>query len=144
MSKPGPYTTCLKCDKPGIEKATEILPDKGILIKVIHDNGSVCDFEEYQSIHSFINRKTRKRNPKTISCPVCGQEGLIEQYRPKKAKHVHKWNYLVVHGPLEGYWGRNHKIKKRRRCWIKRQDRRNEILKAIDRFNHIQGMLRND
>ena len=37
------YTECLICDKQGIEQAGDILPDKGILIQVIHDDGSICN-----------------------------------------------------------------------------------------------------
>ena len=38
-----------------------MLPDKGTLIKVMHDDGSVCDFEEYPSIASFLNSRKKER-----------------------------------------------------------------------------------
>jgi hypothetical protein len=82
------YKACPKCDKLGIEKYIEPLPDKGMLIKIMHDDGSLCDFEEYQSLDSFLNRKKRERNPKIIdSCPVCGEKGRIVPYRAKKMKN---------------------------------------------------------
>jgi hypothetical protein len=134
MSQIDLYKPCLKCDRPGIEKATEVLPDKGTLIKVMHDDGSVCDFEEYPSIDSFLNRQKKERNPKMMNCPLCGQEGLIGNYRPKKTKRFHKWKYVIVHEQIEGYWGKNHKIKKRRRCYMKTQDQTNQILKRLGRY----------
>jgi hypothetical protein len=135
MSQKQLYNPCLKCGKPGIEKCSETLPDKGTLIKVIHDDGSVCEFEEYSSVTTFFNRnKRRERDPKIMDCPLCGEKGLIGNYRPKKAKQFHKWKYYIVHEQIEGYWGKNHKIKKRRRCYMKTQDHTNKILKILGRY----------
>jgi hypothetical protein len=61
----------------------------------MHDDGSVCDFEEYPSINSFLNRQKKERNPKMMNCPLCGQEGLIGNYRRKKAKRFHKWQTSI-------------------------------------------------
>jgi hypothetical protein len=134
MTQQNFYKTCPKCDKPGIEKPTEILPDKGILIKVTHDDGSVCEFEEYLSIDSFLNRQKKNRDPKIIDCcPVCEEKGRISSYRPEKHKQYHAWKYFVVHEPIEGYWGKSHKNKKRRRCYITTQSQRNKILKSLGR-----------
>jgi len=69
-----------------------------------------------------------------MNCPVCGQEGRIGNYRPSKDKQFSKWTYFIVHEPIEGYWGKNHKIKKRRRCYMKTQDQRNQILKRLGRY----------
>ena len=41
MIKIKQYTECLICGKQGIEQVDDILPDKGILIQVIHDDGSI-------------------------------------------------------------------------------------------------------
>jgi hypothetical protein len=127
--------SCLKCGRPGIEKYGETLPDKGTLIKVMHDDGAICEFEEYSSVTTFLNRNERiERDPKLMNCPLCGQKGLIENYRPKKDKQFHKWKYFIVHEQIEGYWGKDHKIKKRRRCYMKTQDQTNQILKILGRY----------
>lgn len=34
----------------------------------------------------------------------------------------------------KGYWGEDHKIKKRRRCYMKTEDQRNQILKTLGRY----------
>jgi predicted RNA-binding Zn-ribbon protein involved in translation (DUF1610 family) len=134
MKNPQEYTQCPKCGKPGIEKSDESLPDKGILIKVMHDDGSICDFVEYPSISSFfLDRTKRKRNPKNIVCPACGKEGRISNYRPNKAKQFHSWKYLVVHEPTGGYWGKDHKVRRYRRCYMKTENQRMEILKILGR-----------
>ena len=45
------------------------------------DDGSVCDLGvcdlEYPSINSFLNRRKKDRNPKTIDCPICKEKGRI-------------------------------------------------------------------
>jgi hypothetical protein len=69
-----------------------------------------------------------------MDCPKCGREGRIDNYRPKKAKHFYKWGYLIVHEQIEGFWGKNHKIKKRRRCYMNTQAQRNEVLKNLGRY----------
>lgn len=128
------YSPCLKCGRPGIERCDETLPDNGTLIKVVHDDGSVCEFEEYPSVTTFFNRKRRKRDPQMMDCPVCGQEGRVSYYKPTNAKQFHTWKYYIVHEPIEGYWGKNHKTKKHRRCYMKTQDQRNQVLKKLERY----------
>ena len=46
MIKTKQYIECLICGKQGIEQAGDILPDKGILIQVIHEDGNICKFVE--------------------------------------------------------------------------------------------------
>lgn len=129
------YKSCVICGNPGVEKYGEVLPDRGVLIKVIHDDGKICEFVEYASVSSFLmERGKRKKDPKMMDCPVCGQEGLIEPYRPKKAKQFHNWKYYILHEQIEGYWGKHHKIKKRRRCYMKTEQQRNQILKRLGRY----------
>src|SRR5687768_5608481 len=78
------YTECLICGKQGIEQAGDILPDKGILIQVIHEDGNICKFVEYSSISTFLDR-SKKQNPRMISCPICRQNGRIRNFRPSKS-----------------------------------------------------------
>jgi hypothetical protein len=111
------------------------LVDQSFFISCKHDDGAICEFEEYSSVTTFLNRNERiERDPKLMNCPLCGQKGLIENYRPKKDKQFHKWKYFIVHEQIEGYWGKDHKIKKRRRCYMKTQDQTNEILKILGRY----------
>lgn len=127
---------CIKCGKPGIEKPGEALPDKGTLIKVIHPNGTTCEFVEYQSISTFLVRSKRKRDPKVVDCPVCQQKGIIHGYRPHKDKQFHKWEYYITHEAIGGYWGKNHKVKKYRRCYMKTEEQRNQVLKTLGRYKY--------
>ena len=129
---------CPKCARHGIEKYGESLPDNGTLKKVIHDDGSECEFVEYSSISSFFidkkETKRKERDPKIINyCPACGKKGRIESYRPNKDKQFHTWKYYVAHEPISGYWGRTRKVRKFRRCYMKTEDQRNQILKILGR-----------
>ena len=130
------YKPCVICGKYGTEKNAEVLPDKGRLIKVIHDDdGKICEFVEYASVSSFLmERGRKKKDPKMMNCPLCGEEGRIASYRPKKDKQFYKWKYYIAHEPIDGYWGKNHKIKKHRRCYMKTEEQRNQILKRLGRY----------
>lgn len=117
------YTTCLKCDKPGIEKAIETLPDGAILIKVFHQNGKFCVFQEYKLVDSFLHRNEQKVKCKpTDHCPVCGKPGRINSYLPNKSRKNFKWRFYVDHERVQGYWGKKTKIRKIRRCYMKTED----------------------
>ena len=134
MSQTGVHKPCVMCGYPGVEKHSELLPDRGLLIKVIHDNGKICEFVEYASVSSFLmERGKKKRDPKMIKCPSCGREGRITPYRPRKHKQFYKWKYYIVHEPIEGYWGKDHKFKKRRRCYMKTEQQRNQVLQSLGR-----------
>jgi hypothetical protein len=132
MSHMEDYKPCLKCDRPGIERCVQTLRDKGTLIKVIHDDGSICEFVEYPSVSTFLVRGSK--DPKIMDCPACREKGRIGNYRPDKNKESHIWKYFIVHEQLEGYWGRNHKIKRYRRCYMKTEEQRNEILEWLRRY----------
>jgi hypothetical protein len=129
MIKIKKYTECLKCGKQGIEQAGDILPDKGILIQVIHDDESICKFVEYSSISTFLDR-SKKQTPRIVSCPVCRQNGRIGNYRPSKEKNFHAWRYYIVHEQIEGYWGKKNKVRKHRRCYLN-NEHKNEFIKKL-------------
>lgn len=129
------YKPCVICGRLGIEKRSEVLPDKGTLIKVFHNDATECAFEEYPSISTFLIREKRNRDPKIMICPICKQNGRISWYRPNKDKKIHNWKYLVVHESLKGYWGRSQKIKRYRRCYLKTGDQRREALRELGRLN---------
>jgi hypothetical protein len=134
MNEIDEYKPCLKCGRPGIEKPGETLPDNGVLIKVIHTDGNICEFAEYPSVSTFFVRDKRSQDPKIMKCPVCGKMGRINSYRPDKDKRFYKWKYQIVHEQLEGYWGKKQKVKKYRRCYMKTDDQRDKVLKRLGRY----------
>lgn len=122
---------CIKCGKLGIEKSIEILPDQAMLIQVMHNDGSEpCEFQEYASLSTFVRSRTKSKDPKIMDCPECGDKGRIDWYRRKKTKQFHKWDYLIVHEQIEGFWGKA-KIKRSRRCYIKTEAQRSQVLKQL-------------
>ncbi|NAL77293.1 hypothetical protein [Nitrososphaera sp. AFS] len=126
MSVENQYYPCLVCGALGVEKYSETLPDGAVLIKVIHDNGQFCEFQEYKSVDSFLQRKKNKVKSKIIShCPVCGKPGRINSYRPDKSRKNFKWAFYVDHERVQGYWGKKTKIRKIRRCYMKTEDQEN-------------------
>jgi len=107
-----------------------------MLIQVVHDDGSKpCEFEEYASLSTFLTSRTKTKDPKLMNCPVCGEEGRITSYRPNKNKKFHRWKYYMVHEQIPGYWGKT-KIKRHRRCYVKTETQRSEILKRLGRYRY--------
>jgi hypothetical protein len=123
--------SCLICGKPGIERRGETLPDKSILIKVVHDDGSACRFSEYPTFSTFLDSHEKKREPRLMKCPVCKNIGRIGYYRPNKEKEFHLWRYYIKHEPVGGYWGIKQKVKRYRRCYMKTENQKNVILKKL-------------
>jgi hypothetical protein len=130
------YTECLICGKQGIEQAGDILPDKGILIQVIHEDGNICKFVEYSSISTFLDR-SKKQNPRIVSCPICGQNGRIGNFRPSKDKNFHAWRYYIEHEQIDGYWGKKNKNRKHRRCYLT-NDQKNALIKKLGRNTNVR------
>jgi len=131
-------TSCLKCGKPGTESSGELTPDKGRVIKVNHSDGTICEFVEYDSISTFLDRGKRTpdlelKKKKIMKCPVCGEKGRVGNYRRNKNKKFYKWSYLIVHEEIGGFWGKNKKVKRVRRCYMKTEDQTNQILKRLGR-----------
>lgn len=135
MNKNTSYISCLKCGKMGIEKPSEVLPDRGTLIKVFHNDGKMCEFVEYSSITTFLERKKRIKDPKLMECPVCGITGVISSYRPNKNKQYHHWKYYIIHEPIEGYWGKIKKVQRHRRCYMNTEEQKKMVL---ERLGHIE------
>jgi hypothetical protein len=56
--------------------------DRLVLIKVIHDDGKICEFVEYASVSSFLmERDRKKKDPKMMKdkrdeLHVTGQENI--------------------------------------------------------------------
>ena len=130
------YTECLICDKQGIEQAGDILPDKGILIQVIHEDGNICKFVEYSSISTFLDR-SKKQNPRMVSCPICRQIGRIGNFRPSKDKNFHAWRSYIEHEQIDGYWGKKNKVRKHRRCYLT-NDQKNDLIKELGRNTNVR------
>jgi hypothetical protein len=134
MEKKELYISCIKCGELGIETPTEVLPDRGTLVKVFHDNGKICEFVKYLSMSTFLDRKKRKRDPKSMECPICGIIGLISQYRPNKNKQYHHWKYIIIHERLDGYWGKKQKVQRYRRCYMKTEEQKKLVLEILGHF----------
>jgi hypothetical protein len=102
-----------------------------MLIQVLHDDGSKpCEFEEYNSLSTFLTSRIKRKDPKIMDCPVCGKEGRISWYRKNKDKKSHRWNYYIYHEEIPGYWGKS-RIKKHRRCYVNKEDQRRQVLKQL-------------
>lgn len=123
--------SCLICGRPGIERRGETLPDKSILIRVMHDDGTSCGFSEYPTFSTFLGSHEKKREPRQMKCPVCNNIGRIGYYRPNKEKKFHLWRYYIKHEELGGYWGKKQKVKKYRRCYMNTEGQKSLVLKKL-------------
>lgn len=134
MSDKNKRITCSVCFREGVEKPVERNPDGSNLIKIIHDDGKVCEYSEFSSIGDYIDGTKRKRSPNFKTCPICGKQGRVGWYKEKA--NDNQFVYYVAHqnGKLKGYWGKS-KIKKVDRCYIRDRKKRDAILKELGRKN---------
>jgi hypothetical protein len=126
-------SVCSKCNKPGIVKAVEMLPDKGILMKAAHPDGIRHQWVVYRSI-SDLGKQEYIRNPKYITCPRCGKKGRIGWFRREGFKKPDRIAYYLIHEKMDGTWGKRGRMSKYRRCWIYNQEQREVITKKLGRF----------
>lgn len=102
-------------------------------MECIHEDESTHKWAEYGSMQAVVDKNKRNVNPKIIICPVCNRRGRVNAYHPNKQIHDHV-EYLVTHEKVEGMWGKDNKIAKRRRCYIKKPNDRVAILKKLGRY----------
>lgn len=121
---------CPVCGNEGIQRAVELLPKTGTLMKIRHPDGKEHRWAEYDSIYDVAHQPT-KRNPTIIKCPKCGKRGRINHYHPKK-RHPEIVRYLIVHDKIGGTWGKQ-KYTKRDRCYLK-PEHRDTVLKKLGRY----------
>jgi hypothetical protein len=108
----------------------EVLPHNGVLIKVIHKDKTVHEWEAYSSAATVIAK--RKLNPMYITCPKCGDLGRVNQFRHYTRKSKNIIDYVITHEKIEGKWGK-HPISKRRRCYMV-GPQRDIVLKKLGRL----------
>lgn len=132
MSDKNKKIKCSVCFQEGIEKPVEKNPDGSSLIKIIHDDGKVCEYSEFSSISDYIDGTKRKRDPRFLLCPICGKEGRAGWYKAKAKDN--KFVYYIAHqnSKLKGSWGKS-KVKKVDRCYVRDPKKRDTLLKELGR-----------
>jgi hypothetical protein len=128
---------CGKCGIEGIESPVELLPKGGILMRAVHDDGTVHKWAEYSSMYLGRERKTEGEN--VIYCPKCAAEGknkkgMVNAYHPDIANHPEQIEYQILHEKIKGTWGKHNKRQRRNRCYITDKDQRDIILKKLGRY----------
>ena len=138
---------CPLCGEEGILRSLEVLPKHGMAMECIHKDETTHQWAEYDSMEAVIDKNKRKSggNPRIIICPVCSRRGRINEFHPNKTR-PDIVQYLVTHEKLEGTWGKgDHKIAKRRRCYIKKPTDRITVLKKLGRYippvNPLEGYI---
>jgi predicted RNA-binding Zn-ribbon protein involved in translation (DUF1610 family) len=120
---------CPVCGQQGIQRAVELLPKTGTLMKIRHPDGKEHRWAEYDSIYDVAHQP--KGNKTIIRCPKCNKKGRINHYHPKK-RHTEIVLFLVVHEQIEGKWCKQ-QMSKRRRCYL-HKEHRDDILKKLGRY----------
>lgn len=122
---------CLVCSEGGNERAVEILPDKSILYMSAHNDGRVCKWSE-GSMSTAIRAKRKHGASPVGICPKCQKEGHIHWFLPHQDELLNI-RYYVLHEVIPGTWGKE-KMKRRRRCYINKQEHRTTLLKQLGRY----------
>jgi endogenous inhibitor of DNA gyrase (YacG/DUF329 family) len=110
---------CAICGKTGQRVPVEKLPGKGILWRVSHDDGTNCEWGDYDSIENL--RSAKNDNPLThIECPKCGKVGMIVAERDDPVHRPDIYRYRIRHSD-----GKKHYVK---------SEHRDTVLKALGRY----------
>jgi hypothetical protein len=128
--------TCPLCGLEGIQRAVELLPKAGTLMRLRHPNGTEHRWAEYDSIYSLAVQTRKTINPQRMHCPKCKKHkiGRIGMYHSERRK-PHDVKYFIVHEKIKGTWGKS-KQQKYSRCYIGKDEKeyRDAILKRLHRY----------
>jgi hypothetical protein len=110
---------CSICGKMGHRVPVEKLPGDGILWRVRHDDGTICEWGDYDSIENLRSAKNDK--PLTrIECHKCGKVGIIVAERDDPVHRPDIYRYRIRHSD-----GKRHYVK---------SEHRDTVLKALGRY----------
>lgn len=110
---------CPVCERPGQRRVVELQPNYGELWRVVHDDGTVHEGDEYASVGSLY--KSRGQIEEDVICPVCQELGQIITYRKDKIHKPFKYDYKISHG-------------NKKQCMMVEEEHRNIILKYLGRY----------
>ena len=88
--------TCPICNRPGQRRVVELRPTDGELWRVDHDDGTVCEWDQRNSIESLF--KKRPQNTDYLDCPLCSENGKIITFRKDKIHKPYKYDFKISHG----------------------------------------------
>ena len=117
---------CVICKTVGTRKAIEKLPNNGILWRVEHEDGTICEWGEYDSFNDLT--KHREPNPPQMICPRCEQNGIVSAWRQDPTNKPDTYRYTIKH-----YYNPKHKFLSKQ-CQIITQTQRDSVLKALGRY----------
>lgn len=123
---------CLLCKVPSEIKPIELLPEHGTVIQALHPDGTTHKWTRFNSI-AEIGRHRIAPDPKIVVCPKCGDKGRVNNFRRYTGKSASTINYVIVHEPIGGTWGKS-KIQKRNRCYINDPEQRKTLLRSLGRL----------
>ena len=110
---------CPVCKKPGQRRVVELQPNYGELWRVVHEDGTVHEWDHYDSVGSLY--KSRGQVEEDVICPDCQELGQIVTYRKDKIHKPFKYDYKISHG-------------NKKQCMMIQEDHRNIILKYLGRY----------
>jgi hypothetical protein len=118
---------CAICKKLGQRRAIERLPHNGILWRINHDDGTVCEWGRYKSFEDLRqpNEAYEDESIVEITCPRCNKIGKIGSYRKDCKNHPDKYDYMISHKTKGRY---------QKRCFMITQEQRDLVLKKLGRY----------
>ena len=87
---------CAICKNDGVRRPVEKLPGNGILWRVDHGNGVICEWGDYDSLDDIRNAKGDKPAV-DIRCPECAMMGKIGSKVNDPVQKPDTYTYQIHH-----------------------------------------------
>jgi hypothetical protein len=99
-----------------------------------HEDNTTHEWTTYASLADIGRPKHRKKqSPKITTCPKCNTSGRVNDFHNYK-NGFRQVNYVVVHEEIDGTWGKQKRVARRRRCYIIDPEQRKTLLRNIGRL----------
>lgn len=139
-----PPAICGVCQKPGWQYVHSKKAIKFRYVYTVHYNEPPIKFVNgipryrtcyasgrlYDDMDEMLSDVKKETRGKMVRCPKCNKRGRFGEY----INHNKIKRYFVVHEKIEGTWGKEKTVSKRRRCYIRRGPDEELLLRKLGRF----------
>jgi hypothetical protein len=128
---------CPVCKNPGERNPVEITPAGSILWRVVHDNGDVHEWGQFESFSEMKRLSNHDKVTKEMICPKCGKVGIIYTFRKEKDK-PYLVDYKIMHDTGKEKGKGKGKSENLSACYMYDKKYRDQVLKRLGRYLYTE------